>query len=144
MDPVKAYSLFCRITATVGAAVTTAKNLKELYNSSSGLSKDAHRLRHEIEHLTTIANDLSSSQVQLLSIPPHPLLNKVAEECLEVSKRIQLILDKCKVNSQGPKAITVVKAWARPQNAKPELQELQLELQTSSNRLRTAMALATR
>jgi uncharacterized protein YoxC len=144
MDPVMVYSLFCNIITMVDAAVKIAKNLKELYVSSSGFSKEAQRLRDETERLTTIANDLSSSQVQLSSIPQHPLLNKVAEECVEVSERIQLILDKSKVNSQGPKAIAVVKAWARSQTAKSDLQGLQLELQSSSDRLRTAMALATR
>jgi uncharacterized protein YoxC len=144
MDPVTVYSLFCNIITMVDAAVKIAKNLKELYDSSSGFSKEAQRLQDETERLTTIANDLSSSQVQLPSIPQHPLLNKVAEECVEVSKRIQLILDKSKVNSQGPKAVAVVKAWARSRNAKSELQGLQLELQSSSDQLRTAMALATR
>ena len=128
----------------VDAAVRIAKNLKELYVSSSGFSKDAQRLRDETEHLTAIGNDLLSSQAQLSSISQHPLLNKVIEECGEVSKRIQLILEKCKVNTQGPKTVAVIKAWARSQTAKSELQELQLELQSSSARLRTGMALATR
>jgi hypothetical protein len=144
MDPVTAYSLFCNVIAMVDAAVRVAKNIKELYDSSSGFSKEAHRLQHETDILTTIANDLSSSQVQLSSITHHPLLKRVAEECVEVSKRIQMILDKCKVNSQGPKTIAVIKAWARSKSARSELQELQLELQSSTDRLRAAMAFATR
>jgi hypothetical protein len=144
MDPVTAYGLFCNIITTVDAAVKIAKNLKELYNSSNGFSKEAKRLREETDHLITISNDLSASQVQLSSIPQHPLLARVAVECVEVSKRIQLIQDKCQVNSQGPKAVAVFKAWVRSQNAKSELHKLELELQTSSDRLRNAMALATR
>ncbi len=144
MDPVTIYSLFCNIITTVDAAVNIAKNLKELYVSSSGFSKEAQRLRDETEHLTAINNDLSSSQVRLSSFPQHPLLNKVTEECGEVSKRIQLILEKCKVNPQGPKTVAVLKAWVKSQTAKSELQGLQLELQSSSERLRTGMALATR
>jgi hypothetical protein len=144
MDPVTAYGLFCNIITMVDTAVKIAKNLKELYDSSNGFSKEAQRLREETDHLTAISNDLSASQVQLSSIPQHPLLTKVAEECVEVSKRIQLIQDKCKVNSQGLKAVAVFKAWVRSQNAKSELQGLQLELQTSRDRLQNAMALATR
>ena len=144
MDPATIYALFCNIITTVDAAVKIAKNLKELYVSSSGFSKEAQRLIDETEHLTAIGNDLSSSQAQLSSIPQHSLLNKVTEGCGEVSKRIQLILEKCKVNPQGSKTVAVLKAWARSQTAKSELQGLQLELQSSSERLRTGMALATR
>jgi hypothetical protein len=144
MDSVTAFGLFCNIIAMMDGAVKTAKNLEDLYNSSSGLSKEAQRLQDETEHLTAISNGFTAIQVQLSSIPQHPLLNKVAEECVEVSKRIQLILDKCKVNTQGHKVVAVFKAWVRSQNAKSELQGLQLELQTSSNRLRNAMALVTR
>jgi hypothetical protein len=144
MDPILTFGLFCNIVTIVDAAVKIVKNLKDLYDSSRGLSKESQRLRDETEHLTAISTDLSANQVQLSSIPQHPLLIKVAEECIEVSNRIQLILDKCKVNSQGPKAIAVFKAWVKSQNAKSELQVLQLELQTSCDRLRNAMALATR
>ena len=144
MDPITAFSLFCNIVTTVDAAVKTAKTLKELYSSSSGFYKEAKRLRDETDKLTAIANDLLSSQTQISSIPQHPLLQKVAAECLNVYQRIQLILDKCKVEPHGPRAIAVVKSWARSQKLKSELRSLQSELELSSDRLQTAMALATR
>ncbi|KAH8898426.1 hypothetical protein GQ53DRAFT_837333 [Thozetella sp. PMI_491] len=143
MDPVTTYSLFCNIITTVDAAVSAAKNLKELYDSSSGFSREAQRIGIETEHLTSVANDLTSSQAQLSSITKNVVLNKVAEECVEISKRIQLVLEKCKVKPLGPRAVAVLKAWVKSQTVKRELQELQLELQSSSDRLQTAMAAVT-
>jgi hypothetical protein len=144
MDPGTVYSLFCDIITLVDGAIKTAKSLNELYHSSSGLSKEAQRLQDQTEHLTAIANSLSSSQAQLRLMPQRPLLNKVVEECVEVSRMIQLILDKSKVDHSGPKAVAVLKAWTRSQTTKAELQELQLELQANSDRLRNVMALATK
>ncbi|KAK0612560.1 hypothetical protein B0T17DRAFT_511741 [Bombardia bombarda] len=143
MDPLSAYSLFCNIVTTVDAAVKIGKSLKELYDSSNGFERESERLRAATDHLDTIVKTLASSQVPLSSAPH---LNRVVTECVDVTAKIQAILDKCRVPVQSKprlRAVAVVKAWAKSQSSMGELQTLQADLQASSDRLRDAMAVAT-
>ncbi len=144
MDPISAISLFGNVITIVDAGVKSVKSLKELYDSSTGFSRTDQRLRAEVSHLEAIVQSLSASQIELASCPQQPLLRKVAEECTEACTQIRVVLDKCKVNSQGPKAVAVLKAWAKSQSQKSEIRELQVELELCRERLRTAVAAATR
>jgi uncharacterized protein YukE len=143
MDPLSAFSLFCNIITTADAAIKISKNLKDLYTSTSGFSKESQRIRDETTALAALLKEISSSQAQLSGVPQHPRVDKVAEECSEVCKGIQSILEKCKVDAHGSKTFAVIKAWATSQSTKSELQEMQTKLQERRGRLQEAMAIAT-
>lgn len=145
MDPISIFSLFCNVLTVVDAAIKTTKTLKDLYDSSSGYSKINQQIQDEANHLEEVANELSLSQSQLASSrPQHPLLAKVTEECNRIAEKIQLVLDQCKVSSKGPRTVAVLKSWAKTHTRKSEISNLFKDLQACSDRLNSAMALATR
>jgi len=145
MDPISIFSLFCNVLTVVDAAIKTTKTMKDLYDSSTGYSKTNQGIQDEAGHLEEIAKELSLSQSQLASYRPHhPLLGKVTEECTRISEKVQLVLGECKVSSKGPRAVAVLKSWAKTQARKSEINDLFKDLQACSDRLNTAMALATR
>lgn len=145
MDLISIFSLCCNVLTVIDAAVKTTKTLKDLYDSTNGYSKINQSIQDEATHLEDIAKELSLSQNQLSSsLPHHPLLAKVTEECNRIAEKIQLVLDKCKVSSKGPRAVAVLKSWSKTQARKSEINDLFKDLQTCSDRLNMAMALATR
>ncbi|RYP66289.1 hypothetical protein DL771_007871 [Monosporascus sp. 5C6A] len=143
MDPLTAFSLFCNIITTVEAVIKTGRELKELYESSGGLASDRQRLQHETAQLRKIATELNTTRRKLPSDPrQQPLLADIAKECADVTGKIDAILDECRTGGRGPRYITVVKAWVRSRKKKPELDRLLSELQSTTQRLQTAIAVA--
>jgi len=144
MDPLSAFSLFCNIITTVEAAIKIAKNLKELYTSTSGFSKESQCIRDEVTALTALCKEISSSEAQLSGLPRSPRIDKVAEECVELCKGLQSIVEKSRVDSHGSRAVAVLKAWTSSKSTNLQLQTLYTNLQERRGRLREAIALATR
>ncbi|KAK3319785.1 hypothetical protein B0T19DRAFT_271667 [Cercophora scortea] len=147
MDPISAFSLFCNIYTTVDGAVKIGKNIKELYDSATGLSKKAQRLHDELQDLNGCIQTLSSDHEKLSSLPAQPPhLSKVSSECLQVTAKIQAILDKCRVNDskKDRRCLAVLKAIVRSRRARSELETLQADMKAHCEALRDAIAVATR
>jgi hypothetical protein len=145
MEPLTVFSLCCNIITSVEAAIHTVRELKELYESSSGLAADKERLHHGAAQLRAIATELDTSRRRLPSDPQQqPLFIQVAEECAEVTNKIDAVLAECQVGGRGPRRVAVIKAWVRSRKKKPELDRLQAELQSTTQRLQTSIAVATR
>ncbi|KAH6869180.1 hypothetical protein B0T10DRAFT_569027 [Thelonectria olida] len=142
MDPLTAFSLFCNIITTVEAVIKTGRELKELYESPSGLASDKQRLQHETAQLRQIATGLNTTRRNLASDPRQPLLVDIAQECADVTRKIDAILDECQAGGHGSRYITVVKAWVRSRKKKPELDRLLSELESTTQRLQTAIVAA--
>jgi len=143
MDPMSALSLACNVIAVVDAAVKTAKGLRDLYDSSTGFSTFHQRLSDETTRLEALATDLSSQSRLALD---HSSLDKVTKECEEVTNRIRLVLEKCRVKkpADGIKALAVFKAWNVSRSARSEIRQLHGQLQGCRERIHDAVAAATR
>jgi signal transduction histidine kinase len=143
MEPLTTFSLFCNIVTTVDAAIRISRELKELYDSSSGLVGDKQRLQRETAQMRKIIAELNATRRKLPADPvQHPLIAEIAKECADLTDKINAILDECKAEGGRPKYIAVVKAWRRSRKKKPELDKLLSELQSTTQRLQTAIAAA--
>jgi hypothetical protein len=144
MDPITSFSVFCNILTVVDVGVRTGRKLKELYDSPGGFTRESALLQRETENLRKTAAELAKCQSQLSPNPHQPLLIKVANECVNVSSKIQALLEECKVDPKSTRTAAVIKSWMRSERKKGELYRLQEELQSSAEGLKTAMAAASR
>lgn len=143
MDPLAAFSLFCNIITTVEVAVKTGRELKQLYESPSGLTGDKEQLQKSTSQLRKIATELNSTRRRLpTDSQQHPIFVEIAKECADVTDKIDAILSECQVGGRGPRRIAVVKAWVRSRKKQPELERLLAELQSTTQRLQTSIAAA--
>jgi N-terminal domain on NACHT_NTPase and P-loop NTPases len=136
--------MFCNVITIVEAAVKTTKALKDLYDLSTGFSNMHQRLRNESKFLEAIAEDLVKSQDKLALSPHQERLTGLTKECANVSKQIQLILEKCQVDSRLPRPIAVARAWLKSETRKSEIESLNAGLESCERRLWAAMMSAAR
>jgi len=144
MDPLTLCSLFCNTITIVQAAVQTTAALKELYDSATGFSTAHKRIRTEVDLLETISTDLTGAQAKLESCPQQDQLAKVGDECGTIAKQIRIVLDKCKIDSVGPRPLAVAKAWIKSKTRASEIEELKLGIESCQRRLGLAITAALR
>ncbi|KAK1749743.1 hypothetical protein QBC47DRAFT_439766 [Echria macrotheca] len=144
MDPVSLCSLFCNVIAIVEATVKTTKAPRDLYHSSSGVSKFQQQLRAKSEFLEALAADLLQSQDAVASFPHQARAADIAKECAVISAQIRLVVEKCKVDNGLPKPLAVARAWLKSEARRSELEALTTELESCEKRLWAAMMSAAR
>ena len=143
MDPLTAFSLFCNIITTIEAVIDTGREIKELYDSSTGLARDKQRLQHSTAQLRRVATELNSARRKLPSDPhEQPLFAEIAKECADVTNKIDALLAECQVGDRGPRHVAVAKAWIRSRKKKPELNQLLSELKSATRSLQLSIIAA--
>lgn len=144
MDPISAFSLFCNVAQTVETAVKTGQTLVELYRSSYGLAKDTQSLSTATVHLSNSIRVLRDAQAQLqpaTTSAGSTQMASIARECDAFAKKIQILLDKCKVKKKGS-IMAAGGAMIRSRWYKSELADLQKEMETSRDSLAMAISVA--
>jgi Tfp pilus tip-associated adhesin PilY1 len=145
MEPMTALSVACNVLTIVDAAVNSSKTLWELYNSASGFTKETHRLVETTKQLQESLQSLNSARGQLVaSQSPNSHIFAAAKQCDEISQAITAILAKCKVKEKSSIS-SAAKAWLKSKvKHRAELEDNYSKLQSASDGLRTALAIATR
>lgn len=143
MDPLTAFSVFCNIITTVEAAVKTGKELKQLYDATSGLTGNHERVERSAAQLRKIAGELDTARRTLPSgSQQQPLFVGIAKECKDVTDKIDAILVECRVDDRGPKLVAVFKATVRTRRRKSELDRLLSEMESATKSLQISIAVA--
>jgi hypothetical protein len=145
MDPLSALSVACNILAIADAAVGTGKTIWELYNSTTGFTKETTRLIQATDQLQDALKALGPARTSLAASHPHDSNTDAAiKQCDKIILSIKAIVDECKVKEKGSTRSTT-KAWFQSKvKHRSKLEDLQADLQIANDQLGMALAVATR
>jgi len=143
MDPISAFSLAVNILTTVDMAIKTGATLRELYESTSGFTKETDGLVETTKQYSKSLSALEDAQLQLTSIND-PAMTAAAQNCRRAIDAIQAILAKCKVPKKSSFRATTRTFFRLKVRYKGQLDEQQEALESATEQLRTALAVATR
>jgi hypothetical protein len=135
-------SLACNVLDMVDRAVAYGKTIKEIYDSSTGLSSRNEDLDSVTKSMIVVTNDLESLQGQITQSKPDPKMLEVAEECSAVCIAIQDILAKCKPKREKSVFSTAI-ASIRSSLNKSDLDKFQARLDKSVQSLNSVVSAKT-
>lgn len=134
MDPLTTFGLVCNLLTVVDAAVKCGKTIAELYESTSGYTRDTEGLRKAFRDLEAIERDLTASQSQVPPTGSRKRMQDAAADCARIAHRIKEILVSCA--AQRTRSLTsAMKAYLKFAVRKSEILRLRDELETSSTKL---------
>lgn len=142
MDPLTAFGLACNILTVVDAAVKCGKTIAELYDSTSGYTRETEDLRKAFGDLEAIERDLKASQSQIPPTGSRERMQDAAADCARIAHRINEILVSCAAQRPGSLR-SVIKGYLRSAVKKSEILRLRDELDTASTKLALLVATAT-
>src|SRR4051794_12201423 len=99
MDPITAFSLAVNVITTVDVAVKTGKTLRELYESTSGFTRETEELIQATGQLEKALAGLDSAQSQLTAAQSPGVDDTTAtaaRQCSEAMRAIKAILEQCR------------------------------------------------
>jgi NADH dehydrogenase/NADH:ubiquinone oxidoreductase subunit G len=143
MDPVTAFGLACNVLTVLDLAVAAGKELKDLYDSSSGYTKATQPLLEATKHLTDTVQVLKDAEEQFGSAGSRDQLRGVAKECALAAESLNAIVEKCKVRKRQS-VLSAAVALGRSAKSKSEIVRLQQAFEAAVDRLRMSMEAATR
>ncbi|CAJ2503262.1 Uu.00g106560.m01.CDS01 [Anthostomella pinea] len=135
MDPVATLALFCNVLDLSERAVKTVQKAKEVYDSTTGLSKEQERLSEFTTEMTSIYEEISSSHKKLESLDmvlsnSEARIQNAAASCHNISVKVKSVLDRCM--PKRPKSTREsVKATMRSLWTNQDLEDLQRQLDGS-------------
>ncbi|KAK0627911.1 hypothetical protein B0T14DRAFT_146331 [Immersiella caudata] len=147
MDPVSALSLAVNVITVVDTAVKAGKAIYDLYESTSGFSKQTQHLIDAIAGLDNALATLDDAQTKI-SLPTSPATDRstsvAVEKCRQTMREINAILDRCRV-SKRRSVVQATRGWFRS-NLKygARLAELLAELESAERQLRVSLEIAAR
>jgi hypothetical protein len=142
MDPISGLSFACHVLDMVDRAVTYGKTIKEIYDSSTGLSSRNENLDNVTKSMIVVTEDLQNLQCQIIQSKPDPKMQEVAEECSAVCVAIQDILTKCKPKKEKS-VLSAASASMRSFLNKSDLDKFQAKLDKSVQSLNSLVSAKT-
>jgi hypothetical protein len=142
MEPLTAIGLAANIIQFVDLGHKILANAKEIWDSSSGLTRDDQRT-------TDMATEMSmlSSKLETLRNEPgdadNEALFKVASECRKLSNEVLELLKKSSAKTPGSKR-EALQSSVRRKRYTPKLRELERKLQECLSHLHLHLAYASR
>ncbi|KAH6981754.1 hypothetical protein BKA56DRAFT_672555 [Ilyonectria sp. MPI-CAGE-AT-0026] len=142
MDPLTTFGLVCNLLTVVDAAVKCGKTIVELYESTSGYTRETEGLRKASRDLKAIERDLKASQSQVPPTGSGERMQDAAADCARIACRINEILVSCA--PQRPRFWRfAINAYLKFAVRKSEILRLRDELETSSTKLALLVATTT-
>lgn len=142
MDPLTTFGLACNLLTVVDAAVKCCKTIAELYESTSGYTRDWVVLQKASRDLETIERDLKASQSQVPPTGSRERMQDAAADCARIARRINEILVSCAPQRPGS-WVFATKGFLMFAVRKSEILRLRDELETSSTKLALLVATTT-
>ncbi|KAI0881704.1 uncharacterized protein GGS22DRAFT_181485 [Annulohypoxylon maeteangense] len=139
MEPVAAVSLVCNVFDLTERAIKCAKMARDIYNSTTGLSKEHEQLSELTNELNTILSEVRSSYGELQKIDVGDInIQAVASECQNFSSDISTLLDRCRIKKPSSMK-SAIGATKRSYHNKDNLQTLQINLEKRQQMLHLAL-----
>jgi hypothetical protein len=142
MDPISGLSFACNVLDMVDRAITYGKTIKEIYDSSTGLSSSNEDLDGVTRSMVAITEDLQNLQGEITQSKPDPHMQEVTEECSAVCIAIQIILAKCKPKRERS-VLSAASASIRSLLNKSDLDKFQAKLDKSLQSLNSLVSTKT-
>ena len=134
MDPISALAFACNVLDMVDRAVTYGRTVKEIYDSTTGLSSKNEDLASVTQYMVVVTEDLQDLQGAVARSKPDAKMQQILEECTVVCNAIQEILTKCKPKKEKSIRSTAA-ASIRSLLNKSDLDKFQDKLETASRSL---------
>jgi len=140
MDPITAFSLAVNVVTVIESTIKAGKTLWELYQSSSGFTKETEDLLQATDQWNSILTDCSQA---LGGLQAAPSAETAAQDCRRLIQAIEDVLKTLKVQKRS--SITAsAKSYFQANRQRRALETLETRLQRTMENLRTSLAIATK
>ncbi|KAI2617243.1 hypothetical protein GGS26DRAFT_412813 [Hypomontagnella submonticulosa] len=143
MDPFTAFGVACNVITVVDAAVKCGRTIAELYNSTSGYTKETEGLLKAAGDWEAIDRDMRTAQAQIPETESYHKMHEAVTDCVKASQRINEILASCRAGN-GSSLRSAMKGFLKSAVKKSEIYQLRDQLEQSASRMTSLVAATTR
>jgi len=143
MDPLTAFSFTCNVITAVDAAVKCGRTIAELYDSTSGYTRETGSLLKVLRDWDVVERDLNEAIIQIPRSESHRKVQEAAANCAQAARQMHTILTACQAGRKGSLK-AAVKGFFKTLVTKSEVARLRSQLDQSANRLSLHVASVTR
>ncbi|KAI1390577.1 uncharacterized protein F4822DRAFT_393615 [Hypoxylon trugodes] len=143
MDPFTAFGIACNVITVVDAAIKCGKTIMELYDSTSGYTRETEALLNALGDWEAINNEMEAAESQLRQTDTHKSLQEATANCAKISRQMKDIVISCVPNTRKSFR-SAMKGMINTKANKQKVTQLREQLEQSGSRVTYLVAAATR